>query len=47
MDHIILRGDFNHQEMMAYRGTANLRQMNKRETSTWHSMTLKYGLSDA
>ncbi len=46
-DHVILGGDFNHQEMMAGRGTAGLRQMNRREASTWHSMTLKYGLSDA
>jgi hypothetical protein len=43
---VILGGDFNHQEMMAGRGTAGLRQMNRREASAWHSMTLKYGLSD-
>jgi hypothetical protein len=41
-DHVILGGDFNHQEMMADRGTAGLRQMNRREASAWHSMTLKY-----
>jgi hypothetical protein len=46
-DHVILGGAFNHQEMMAGRGTAGLKQMNRREASVWHSMTLKYGLSDA
>jgi len=46
-NHVILGGDFNHQEMMANRGTAGLRQMNRREAPAWHSMTLKYGLSDA
>jgi hypothetical protein len=30
-DHVILGGDFNHQEMMVGRGTAGLRQMNRRE----------------
>jgi endonuclease/exonuclease/phosphatase family metal-dependent hydrolase len=46
-DHVILGGDFNHQEMVDGRGSAGLRQMNRREASAWHSMTLKYGLSDA
>ncbi|CAM6027951.1 unnamed protein product [Sphagnum balticum] len=32
---------------MAGRSLAGLRQMNRREASAWHSMTLKYGLSDA
>jgi exonuclease III len=40
-------GDFNHQEVLDYRGTPSLRQMNRRESSSWHLMTLKYGLSDA
>ncbi len=46
-DHVILGGDFNHQEVMDCRGTVGLRQMNRRESSSWHLMTLKYGLSDA
>jgi endonuclease/exonuclease/phosphatase family metal-dependent hydrolase len=46
-DHVILGGDFNHQEVMDCRGRVGLRQMNRRESSSWHLMTLKYGLSDA
>jgi hypothetical protein len=46
-DHVILEGDFNHQEAMDCRGTVGLRQMNRRESSSWHLMTLKYGLFDA
>ncbi len=46
-DHVILGGDFNHQEVMDCRGTVGLRQMNRRESSSWHLMTLKYGLFDA
>ncbi len=46
-DHVILEGDFNHQEVLECRGNAELRQMNRRESSSWHLMTFKYGLSDA
>jgi len=45
-DHVIFRGDFNHQEVLECIGTPGLRQMNRRESSSWHLMTLKYGLSD-
>jgi len=45
-DHVILEGDFNHQEVLECRGTAGLKQMNRRESSSWHLMMLKYGLSD-
>jgi len=46
-NHVILGKDFNHQEVSECRGTTGLRQMNRRESSSWHLMTLKYGLSDA
>jgi hypothetical protein len=32
---------------MKCRSTTGLRQMNRKESSSWHHMTLKYGLSDA
>jgi exonuclease III len=46
-DHVILGGDFNHQEVLECRGTTGLKQMNRKESSSWHFMTLKYGLFDA
>jgi exonuclease III len=46
-DHIILGGDFNHLEVTDCRGTTGERQMHKREASSWHHMTLRYGLIDA
>jgi exonuclease III len=45
-NHVILEGDFNHQEVSECRGTTGLKQMNRKESSSWHLMTLKYGLSD-
>jgi hypothetical protein len=40
-DHIILGGDFNHLKVTECRGTANERQMHKREFASWHHMTLR------
>jgi exonuclease III len=45
-DHYILGGDLNHQEPKDA-NSSNARQRTRRETSAWHAMTLKLGLSDA
>jgi exonuclease III len=44
-NHIILGGDFNHLKVTNYRGTADERQMCRREFASWHHMTLRYGLT--
>jgi hypothetical protein len=46
-DNTIIGGDFNHQEETSRRGIAGGRQMHRREATSWHHMTLQYGLSDA
>jgi exonuclease III len=46
-DHIIVGGDFNHLEEVDRIGTTGERQMHRRETTSWHHMTLHYGLADA
>lgn len=46
-DNTIIGGDFNHMEETSRRGIAGQRQMHRRETTSWHHMTLQYGLSDA
>jgi exonuclease III len=46
-DHTIIGGDFNHFEETTHRGTTGERQMHRREATSWHHMTLQYGLSDA
>jgi len=46
-DHFIMGGDFNHQEPSEASNSSGTRQLSRRETSAWHHMTLKYGLSDA
>ncbi len=46
-DHFILGGDLNHQEPSEANNSSGTRQLSRRETSAWHHMTLKYGLSDA
>jgi len=45
-DHYILGGDLNHQEPKEA-NFPNARQRTRRETSAWHAMTLKLGLTDA
>jgi endonuclease/exonuclease/phosphatase family metal-dependent hydrolase len=45
-DHYILGGDLNHQEPKEA-NSSNARQRTRRETSAWHAMTLRLGLSDA
>jgi exonuclease III len=46
-DHYILGGDLNYQEPQEAINPTNTRQRSRRESSTWHSMTLRLGLSDA
>ncbi|CAM6009036.1 unnamed protein product [Sphagnum balticum] len=46
-DHIILGGNCNHHEVTDWRGTTGVRQMHRREATSWHHMTLRYGLADA
>jgi hypothetical protein len=47
-EHVILGGDFNHfEEEEGIRGQAGERRMHKREATTWHHLTLQYGLLDA
>jgi exonuclease III len=46
-DNTIIGGDFNHQEETSRRGIADGRQMHRREATSWHHMTLQYGLTDA
>jgi endonuclease/exonuclease/phosphatase family metal-dependent hydrolase len=46
-DHTILRGDFNNMVEIPCRGLAGYRRMHKREATSWHQMTIQYGLSDA
>jgi exonuclease III len=42
-----LGGDFNHLEVTDCRGIAGEKQMHRRESASWHHMTLRYGLTDA
>jgi exonuclease III len=46
-DHVIIGGDFNHLEEVDYRGRAGERGMHRREATSWHHLTLQYGLMDA
>ncbi len=46
-DHTIIGRDFNHFEEMGTRGTAGQRGMHRRESTTWHQLTLQYDLTDA
>jgi endonuclease/exonuclease/phosphatase family metal-dependent hydrolase len=46
-DHTILGGDFNHMVEIPCRGLAGYRSMHRREATSWHQMTIQYGLSDA
>jgi exonuclease III len=46
-NHIILGGDFNHLKETDRKGTSGERQMHRREATSWHHMTLHYGLVDA
>jgi hypothetical protein len=46
-DHFNLGGDFNHWEEIECEGVAEKRRMHKRETTTWHHLTLQYNLMDA
>jgi exonuclease III len=45
-DYIILGGDCNHHEVTDRRGTAVEKQMHRRDSASWHHMTLRYGLTD-
>jgi exonuclease III len=45
-DHTIIGGDFNHFEETGARGVAGHRCMHRRESASWHQMTLQYGLTD-
>jgi exonuclease III len=45
-DHIILGGDCNHHEATNRRSTVGEKQMRRRESASWHHMTLRYGLTD-
>jgi exonuclease III len=45
-DHLIMGGDFNHLEEVNNRGLVVERWMHRRETASWHHMTLQYGLED-
>lgn len=46
-DNTIIGGDFNHQEETTRKGITSRRQMHMREATSWHHMTLQYGLTDA
>jgi hypothetical protein len=46
-DHTILGGDFNHLEEKTGRGGIGERRLHKKEATTWHNLTLQYGLIDA
>ncbi len=46
-DHFILGGDFNHWEEPERGGVPSKRRMHRREATTWHQLTLQYGLMDA
>jgi hypothetical protein len=46
-DHVIIGGDFNHLEEEETRGRAGKRRMHRREATSWHHLTLQYGLIDA
>jgi len=46
-NHTIIGGYFNHLEEEETRGTAGQRRMHRRESATWHQLTLEYGLTDA
>ncbi len=45
-DHTIIGGDFNHLEETGTRGTTGQRRMHRRESASWHQLTLQYGLTD-
>jgi exonuclease III len=46
-DHFILGGDLNQQEPAEVSNLSGSKRLSKRESSAWHLMTLKLGLSDA
>jgi endonuclease/exonuclease/phosphatase family metal-dependent hydrolase len=46
-DNTIIGGDFNHLEKTGTRGTVGQRRMHRRESASWHQLTLQYGLTDA
>jgi hypothetical protein len=45
-DHIIIGRDFNHQEEEEVRGRGGERRMHRQEATSWHHLTLQYGLID-
>jgi exonuclease III len=45
-DHFIIGGDFNHSEKTDRRETSGEKRMLRREATSWHQMTLQYGLID-
>ncbi len=45
-NHIILGGDFNHSEEIDSKGKVGRTRMHRRETASWHHLTLQYGLAD-
>jgi exonuclease III len=47
LDHVILGGDFNHFEVTDQKCSPGIRKMHRREATSWHRMTLRYGLTDA
>ncbi len=47
VDHIILGGDCNHHEGTDWSGATGARPMHRKESASWHHMTLRYGLTDA
>lgn len=46
-NHILVGGNFNHLEEITRWGVPGARQVHRREATTWHQMTLRYGLADA
>jgi hypothetical protein len=46
-DHIIIGRDFNHQEEEEVRGRGGERRMHRQEATSWHHLTLQYGLIHA
>jgi hypothetical protein len=46
-DHVVLGGDFNHLVEINYRGRAGERRMHRRESASWHHLTLQYELMDS
>ncbi len=46
-DHVVLGGNFNHLVEIDYRGRVCERRMHRRESASWHHLTLQYELMDA